>query len=82
MRLDSRVESSEHAAAEALLALAENIELLCYNLDGADTPAPTIQALHKVQRALKPIVEFYYGDESSLVWDPPSHKFQKAKAKK
>jgi hypothetical protein len=68
--------------AEALLDLASNIEHLCYNLDGMDTPAPTIQALHKVQRVLKPTIEWYYGDESPLVWDPPSMKFQpKAKAK-
>ena len=81
MRLDSRIGTDEHAAAEALLDLADNIERLCYSLKGQDTPAPTIQALHKVQRVLKPVVEFYYGDESSLVWTPPTGRFQKAKAK-
>jgi len=81
VRLDSRIETSEHAAAEALLDLASHIETLCYSLHGVDTSDPTTQALHKVQRVLKPIVEFYYAAEGGLVWDPPSTRFQKAKAK-
>jgi len=79
MRVASQIDPDEHAAAAALLDLASYTEYLCDNLHGVDTSAPTTQALHKVQRVLKPVVEFYYGDESPLIWTPPDYKFQPKK---
>ena len=78
-RLVLQVEPRECAAANAIRALAEGIERLCYAMDAQGIPPDTVKALHRAQRVLKPIVEFYFGGESPLVWSPPDYKFTKAK---
>jgi hypothetical protein len=76
-RLDLGVEPAEREAAAAISKLAESIEEVCYHLDAQDVPPATIKALHRAQRILKPATEFYFGDESPLVWEPPDYKFKK-----
>jgi hypothetical protein len=76
-RLALQVETSEHRAAESVCDLAENIETLCYILDGQGIPETTIRALQKCFRVCKPVVEFYFGEDSPLCWLPPTGRFTK-----
>jgi hypothetical protein len=71
------VETSEHRAAESVCDLAENIETLCYALDCQGIPDATVRALHKAFRVLRPITEFYFGDDTPLCWHPPTGRFGK-----
>jgi hypothetical protein len=75
-RIVLQVEPRECSAANAVRTLAESVEELCYGLDALDTPPDTVRALHRAQRVLKPVTEFYFGDESPLVWSPPDYKFK------
>jgi hypothetical protein len=80
-RLALQVETSEHRAAESACDLSEYIETLCYSLDCQGIPEGTVRALHKAYRVLKPITEFYFGDDSPLIWDAPTGRFAKKEIK-
>jgi hypothetical protein len=81
-RIDEAIEPTvEGAAASAVTALAEDIEQLCYRQEAQGIPAATVKALHKAYRVLKPIVEYYHGDDSPLVWAAPDWRFKKEQKK-
>jgi hypothetical protein len=77
------LEQDEADAACALLNLAETIHDSCHRLTDQEwIPPVTVRALHKAYRAIRPVVNFYWGAENvPLFWDPPITRFQKAKAK-
>jgi hypothetical protein len=76
-RLALQVETSEHRAAESVCDLAENVETLCHAMDGQGIPETTIRALHKAFRVLRPVTEFYFGEDTPLIWSPPTGRFEK-----
>jgi len=80
--MDPGIEQDECAAARAVLDLAEQIHDVFYYREGQEVAPATIRAFHKCYRAIRSVVNFYWGAENvPLVWDPPSTRFQKAKAK-
>jgi hypothetical protein len=82
MRITVEIERDEVIAANSALALAGDIETLCYNLDSQGIPPATVKVLHRAYRVLKPICDMYFGEDCPLLWEAPSYKFQpKAKAK-
>jgi hypothetical protein len=62
--------------------LAEDIQTLCYQQEAQGIAPATVKALHKAYRVLKPIVEFYLGDNSPLHWSAPDGKFKPKEKKK
>jgi hypothetical protein len=80
-RITEAIEPTEALAADAVKALAEDIQTLCYYQETQGVASATIKQLHKAYRVLQPIVEFYVGDESPLIWSAPDWKF-KPKEKK
>lgn len=79
-RIKENVNPLEHKAAAALVKVCEAIEATCY-YGQQQIPVTTERALHRAFRALKPAAIAYYGDNTPLVWDPPSFKFQKKEKK-
>jgi hypothetical protein len=77
------IEPTESAAACAVLELAEKIQDLVHYEEGQAISQVTIKACCKAYRVIRPIVNYYWGPENTvLCWDPPDYKFQpKAKAK-
>lgn len=74
--LNPGIEQRECEAAVALQGLAKFIQDVCYYKDAAGIPPATVKALHRAYRVLKRITEFYFGDNSGLLWNAPDTKFQ------
>jgi hypothetical protein len=80
--IDCGVEPTEARAACAVMELADQVQYLCFAL-GAEGIAPsTVKVLYRAYRKLKPLTEFYFGEDSSLHWSAPDFRFQKAKGEK
>ncbi len=75
-RLTDAIAPVEAQAAGAVKTLAEDIQTLCYYQEAQGVVAATVKAAHKAYRVLKPVVEFYLGDDSPLIWDAPDWKFK------
>jgi len=79
---DGIIEPGEASAARAVLSLAEEIQELCHNQDTQDIPPATVKALHRAYRVVRPITDFYFGAENTvLCWNPPNNRFQKGNSK-
>jgi hypothetical protein len=77
---------AERSAAWAIRELAGEIQDARYYSvhaygESCGLPPATRRALDRTYRVLRTIVQFYFGDDHPLVWDPPSGRFQ-PKAKK
>jgi len=76
-RIEDGIQVSEGLASKAISDLAEEIQELCYMHESQGIPPATVKALHKAYRVLKPVAQFYLGDNSPLHWDAPDYRFRK-----
>lgn len=76
-RLEERIEQHEAAAAKAVSELALALENMCYRLECEDVTPATAKELLRAARVTHEATEFYYGEDSPLVWLPPSPRFKK-----
>jgi hypothetical protein len=78
-RLDECPKEPELRACAEVLALGSAIEDVCYYGENQGIPEDTQRILAKTARVIRDVATYYKGDDTGLVWQPPTGRFTKGK---
>jgi hypothetical protein len=79
MRLDECPKGPELRACAEVLALGCAIEEVMYYSSAQGIAEDTQRSLAKAARVIRDVASFYKGDDTGLIWQPPTGRFTKGK---